>query len=108
MSTSSSSTFPVTQPPSDSSCIRLRQRRKVLFPHPDGPMMAVTVLAGKRMEISRTAALRLKSAVSRTVSSRRRTLADTTMALSRHPAGDHGEHEYEAHQQERGGPPETV
>src|SRR5882672_10930139 len=108
MSTSSSNTFPVTQPPSDSSCMRLRQRRNVLLPHPEGPMMAVTVWAGKRMDTSRTAALRSNSAVRHTVSSRRRTLADAAIALSRGPASDHGEDEHEGHQHERGGPCNAV
>src|SRR6266702_189858 len=108
MSTSSSSTLPVTQPPSDSSCMRFRQRRNVLLPQPEGPMMAVTVWAGKRIETSRTAAVRLKSAVRRTVSSRRRTLADATIALPRHPAGDHGEDEHEGYEQQRRGPREAV
>src|SRR3972149_2548594 len=108
MSTSSSSTLPVTQPPSDSSCIRFRQRRKVLLPHPDGPMIAVTVWAGKRIDTSRTAAVRWNSAVRRTVSSRSRTLADATIALSRHPAGDDGQDEHEAHEYEGGGPGEAV
>src|SRR5512142_1229933 len=34
------------------SCMRLRQRMKVDFPHPDGPMMAVTRLAPISIEIS--------------------------------------------------------
>src|SRR5712692_3255869 len=41
MFTSSISTSPSTRPPAISSCMRFRQRTKVDFPHPDGPMMAV-------------------------------------------------------------------
>src|SRR5690242_320180 len=70
MSAPSSSTDPVDQPPSDSSCMRLRHRRKVLLPHPDGPMMAVTVFVGKKSEVSFTAILRPNSAESLRVSMR--------------------------------------
>src|SRR5690242_14559866 len=42
MSCPSSRTRPVIQPPSTSSCIRLRVRRKVDLPQPDGPMSACT------------------------------------------------------------------
>jgi len=42
MSSSSSITLPSTLAPSTTSCMRFNERRKVLFPHPDGPMMAVT------------------------------------------------------------------
>src|SRR5262245_30691467 len=63
-------TEPVAHPPSDSSCIRLRQRRNVLFPQPEGPMRAVTVLVGKNRETSRTATLRPYNAVRRRVSMR--------------------------------------
>src|SRR5690348_18431000 len=69
MSCPSSTTWPVDQPPSDSSCIRLRHRRNVLFPHPDGPMIAVTVWRGKGRLTSRTITFRWKSAESRRVSS---------------------------------------
>src|SRR6478609_8631359 len=46
MSTPSSSTWPDSAAPGTSSCIRLRIRRKVDLPHPDGPMRAVTFPAG--------------------------------------------------------------
>src|SRR5215217_2383752 len=55
MSAPSSSTRPVIQPCSDSSCIRLRVRRKVDFPQPEGPMSACTRLGGKLNETSFTA-----------------------------------------------------
>ena len=42
MSCPSSITRPVTRAPGIVSCIRLRQRRNVDFPQPDGPMIAVT------------------------------------------------------------------
>src|SRR5512145_1850457 len=70
MSTSSSSTRPVTQPPSESSCMRLRQRRNVLLPQPDGPMIAVTVWGGMASDTSFTAAVRWNRAVRRSVARR--------------------------------------
>src|SRR5690242_20376633 len=42
MSSPSSSTRPVLQPFSDSSCIRFSVRRKVDLPQPDGPIKACT------------------------------------------------------------------
>ena len=42
MSSLSSSMRPVTRAEGMVSFIRLRQRRKVDLPHPDGPMNAVT------------------------------------------------------------------
>ena len=44
MSSPSSVILPVTRQPSIMSFIRLRQRRKVDLPQPDGPMKAVTSL----------------------------------------------------------------
>src|SRR3954463_12954336 len=55
MSAPSSSTRPVIQPCSDSSCIRFRARRKVDFPHPDGPISACTRLGGKLSDTDLTA-----------------------------------------------------
>src|SRR5687768_14751244 len=43
MSVLSSRTDPETRAPGIVSCIRLRHRRKVDLPHPDGPMIAVTL-----------------------------------------------------------------
>ncbi len=43
MSTLSSSTEPDSAAEGMSSCIRLRMRRNVDFPQPDGPMSAVTL-----------------------------------------------------------------
>jgi hypothetical protein len=41
--------LPVTRAPSTRSFIRLRQRRKVDLPQPDGPIRAVTCRRGKAM-----------------------------------------------------------
>src|SRR2546429_1396910 len=104
----SSSTDPVTQPPSDSSCMRFRQRRKVLLPQPDGPITAVTVCAGNRMDTSFTTARRPYRAVSRTASSWSRASAGCAMARSHDPAGREGEDQHETHEHQRGGPGEAV
>src|SRR5918998_5429217 len=55
MSSPSSSTRPVIQPFSESSCIRFRVRRKVDLPHPDGPIRACTWCGAKPSETPFTA-----------------------------------------------------
>src|SRR5216117_1597159 len=104
MLTLSSSTSPSTLAPGVSSCIRFRQRSMVLLPHPDGPMIAVTVFAGNSSDTSRTARCCPNSAVSFTVSSRSRVLADAAIALPRDPAGGERDDQHESHQHERGRP----
>src|SRR5438034_11826225 len=101
MSSPSSSTLPVIQPPSESSCMRFRQRRNVVLPHPDGPINAVTVCLGNMSDTSFTAARRPYSAVSRTVSSCSRASAGGAMTLPDRPAGGEGEEQDESHQHER-------
>src|SRR4029077_21201661 len=103
MSSPCSSTLPVIQPPSDSSCMRFRQRRNVVLPHPDGPISAVTVCVGKRIDTSLTAAKRTYNAVSRTVSSCSRPSAGGAMTLPDRPAGGEGKGQHESHQHERRG-----
>ena len=51
----SSSTLPSTVPPGDSSCIRFSVRSSVDFPHPDGPMNAVTSRGSIARDTSATA-----------------------------------------------------
>src|SRR5256885_10316986 len=104
----SSNTEPVTQPPSDSSCMRFRQRRNVLLPQPDGPITAVTVCAGNRMDTSFTTARRPYRAVSRTASSWSRASAGGAMTLPNGRARGQSEEEHEAHQDERRGPRQAV
>src|SRR4051794_11871724 len=72
MSSPSSSTRPVIQPCSLSSCIRLSVRRKVDLPQPDGPISAWTRLAGKASETPFTAVNFPYIAVSLSVSMRTR------------------------------------
>src|SRR5690606_38060540 len=55
MSCSSSSTLPTTQAPGVISCIRLSVRRKVLLPHPEGPISAWTRLAASDIDTFLTA-----------------------------------------------------
>src|SRR2546428_9641219 len=88
MSSLSSNTLPVTQPPSESSWRRLRHRRNVLLPHPEGPMIAVTVLVGKNKETSRTATLRPNRAVSCWVATRTIAVGRVITAAPRPTAGD--------------------
>src|SRR6266550_3531265 len=104
MLTLSSNTSPVVLAPGINSCIRFRQRSMVLLPHPDGPMIAVTVFAGNSSDTSRTARCCPNSAVSFTVSSRSRVLADAAIALPRDPASGERDDQYESHQHERGRP----
>src|SRR5437762_173489 len=110
MSCPSSRIVPVTQPPSDSSCMRLRQRRKVLLPHPDGPITAVTVRLGNMTDTSCTTARRPNRAVRRTASSCRRASAGGGGAttLPDGPTGREGEEQHERHEHERRGPREPV
>ena len=49
---SSSSTLPSTRPPGVTSCMRLRVRRNVDLPQPDGPMKAVTERGSTVIEMS--------------------------------------------------------
>src|SRR2546429_179307 len=86
----SSSTEPVTQAPSDSSCMRFRQRRKVLLPQPDGPITAVTVCAGNRRDTSFTTAPPPYTAVRRTASSWSRAAAGSAKTRTQGPAGRGG------------------
>ena len=55
MSTPSMSTRPSTRALGMMSFIRLSVRRKVLLPHPDGPMNAVTTFRVSFTEMSRRA-----------------------------------------------------
>src|SRR5829696_5342327 len=55
MSAPSSSTRPVIQPCSESSCIRFSVRRKVDLPQPDGPISACTRLGAKLSDTDFTA-----------------------------------------------------
>jgi hypothetical protein len=73
MSSPSKRICPVIRAESIRSFIRLKHRRRVDLPHPEGPISAVTVFFGMRIEISRRACFvpyqRLRSLVSRVVGS---------------------------------------
>src|SRR5256885_9692040 len=62
MSWPSRSTLPSTRTPVTVSCIRLRQRRKVDLPQPEGPIIAVTDRSRRLRETPRTACTRPKYA----------------------------------------------
>src|SRR6266699_6281831 len=104
MLTSSSNTSPWTLALGVSSCMRFKQRSKVLLPQPEGPMIAVTVFAGNRSDTSRTARCCPNSAVRCAVSSRSRVLADATISGPRDPAGGERDDQHQSHQHERGCP----
>src|SRR2546426_12598051 len=78
--------------------MRFKQRSIVLLPHPDGPMTAVTVCAGNRIDTSLTTARRPYRAVSRTASSCSRASAGGAMAGAQRPAGGDGEEQHEGHE----------
>src|SRR5689334_8960098 len=72
MSWSSSVTRPVTRAVGTVSCIRLRQRRNVDFPQPEGPMIAVTSRSANVIETRRTTSADPKNALSAFASMRTR------------------------------------
>src|SRR5688500_1164423 len=123
MSSPSSRTRPVIQPPSTSSCIRFRVLRKVDLPQPDGPIRACTWWARKPSETLFTAVNLPYIAVSLSVSTR--TAAGVAVAggggavrraastIERKPAADgepraQAEHEHDQDEDEGGGPGELV
>src|SRR6266566_5851988 len=108
MFTLSSRTSPCTLAPGVSSCMRFKQRSSVLLPHPDGPMIAVTVCAGNRSDTSRTARWCPKSAVRCAASRRSRVLADATIALPREPTRGERDSEHKPHEDECRRPGEAV
>src|SRR5919198_4790389 len=108
MLTSSKRTSPATAVPGINSCMRFKHLSIVLLPHPDGPMMAVTVLAGNSSDTSRTARCWPKNAVSLTVSSRSRVLADATIPGPGDPARDERNDQYQSHENECGRPRQAM
>src|SRR3989442_140660 len=88
--------------------MRFRQRRKVVLPHPDGPINAVTVCFGKRIDTSLTTARRPYSAVTRTVSSCSGESAGGAIAGPHHPGGGKRKEQHQPHQDERRGPGEAM
>src|SRR5712672_2618107 len=108
MSCSSSSTRPEIVAPSDNSCIRSRQRRYVLFPQPDGPMIAVTLLFGNARVTWRTAVLPWKYADMKSVRSRVGRSATMTEARPRGVARRQPEEQDQRHEQQGGAPGQPV
>src|SRR5512143_3828216 len=81
MSRSSSRTVPSAQARGTVSCMRLRQRRNVDLPQPEGPITAVTWRSGMSRVTSRMAVIRPKPAESCST----RTRGGTAMAGARSP-----------------------
>src|SRR6185437_10961720 len=83
----SSMTRPATRAVGTVSCIRLRQRRKVDLPHPDGPMIAVTVPSAILIDTSRMACILPNQASSDSVVIRARSEATAPGVLPSTTAG---------------------
>src|SRR5689334_12574741 len=86
--------------------MRFKQRRNVLLPQPDGPMMAVTVWRGNGRLTSRTITFREKSAERRRVSSCTRVSGAIPPAGG--PSGCQRQAEHEAHEDQCGRPRQAV
>src|SRR5512135_2101955 len=108
MSCPSSSTRPVIQPPSDSSCIRLSVRRNVDLPQPDGPMSACTWLDANDSVTFLSAVVFPYMAVSLSVSTRAGTSAIGDGAAADREARAHAQQQHHEDQHQRGGPREAV
>src|SRR6476646_5791381 len=104
MSCPSSSTRPVIQPPSTSSCIRFRVRRKVDFPQPDGPMSACTWFDANDRVAPFTAVVLPYIAVSLSVSIRGLCSATGELTPSDREPGADAEYEDHEDQHQRRGP----
>src|SRR5689334_10212339 len=119
MSSPSSSTRPVIQAPSISSCIRFRVRRKVDLPHPDGPISACTRLGAKVSDtlliatnfpyiaVSLSVTMReVASAAGLAGSAARLSVSSATEsgAPMDGQAGTEAQHEHDENQHQRGGP----
>src|SRR5712691_4005435 len=108
MSWPSSKTRPVIQPPSTSSCIRFRVRRKVDLPHPDGPMSACTWFDANDRVAPFTAVVLPYIAVSLSVSMRGLGSATGDLAPSNRQTRADAEEEDDEDQHQRGGPGEPM
>src|SRR5687768_4260968 len=107
MSSPSSNTRPVIQPPSVSSCIRLRVRRNVDLPHPDGPMSACTWFGANASDTPFTAVNFPYIAVSLSVAMRAGRSVTSDAAPEREPGAD-AEDENHEYEDEGGSPGELV
>ena len=82
----SSMTRPVARAPGIVSCMRLRHRKNVDFPHPEGPITAVTFLSSSESVTPRMACTGPKYALSSCASRRDRDVGATS-AVSRSVTG---------------------
>ena len=92
----SSRTSPASAAPGTSSCIRLRMRRNVDLPQPDGPISAVTCPAGMS-RLTRSSTLRLPNqadtrSASRLAAVDGRHRRDRGGVVHRRRCGDHRQH----------------
>src|SRR5260221_10476550 len=104
----SRSTLPSTRAPGVSSCIRLRERRKVDLPHPDGPISACTWLVANALLTWRSAAVGPYQAVSPAVSIRGRAASAGIEAASGGEAGRETENQDDHDEDEGRSPGKTV
>src|SRR5438105_8464428 len=106
MSWPSSSTWPATRAPGTTSCRRLSERRNVDFPHPEGPMTAVTCL-GSTVMLTSASAWNDPNQASRCSTSMRFAMgvsrSDKPVAAGE-KAGDDGEKEDDEDQRKGTGP----
>src|SRR5688500_18656709 len=116
MSRSSNNTFPSARANGMVSCRRLRQRRNVDFPQPDGPMTAVTSRSRKGRETLRMAADVPKYAVRPSASRRARPRSGERRSVagagadcrSGDKAGSDTDDEYHTDEDESAGPGEPM
>src|SRR6476469_6359002 len=106
MSWSSSVTVPVTRAPGMTSCMRLRLRRNVDLPQPDGPIMAVTCLGSIVMSTSASACVEPYQAFSPSTSMRlaMEISGSGKPVAAGEQAGDDGEDQHEDNQRKGSGP----
>src|SRR5205085_5308942 len=106
MSRLSSRTSPVTRAPGTTSCMRLRARRNVDLPHPDGPISAVTCLGSTVMLMSFRAWNEPNQTLRPSTSMRLaigEAWSDKPVSAGEE-AGDHGEEEHDGDQRKGPGP----
>src|SRR5436309_4454531 len=106
MSCPSSSTSPETRAPGTTSCMRLRARRNVDLPHPEGPMRAVTCFGSTVMLMSDSAWNEPNQTLSPSTSMRLAmwgSWSDKLVSASEE-AGEHGQQEHDGDQRKGTGP----
>src|SRR5437588_2426314 len=106
MSWPSSRTWPETRAPGTTSCRRFRDRKKVDFPQPDGPIRAVTCLGSTVMSTSARAWNDPNQAL-RPSTSMRLAIGGSSSGkpvAAGQEAGDHGQQQHDGDQRKGTGP----